>query len=402
LNNNVLIVHSCDWLGIARLPEVLRAGGARVTVMAPRGSLILATKHAEEKLTIPSAMEDIVAALRVHLLERSYALVIIADDPLLNALAERAPQEPWIAAILPMRDPNSLKMLVSKIAFLDRCREIGLPIAPSGNVTTTDDALRVSTALGYPVMLKRPTGSSGSGVKRIDTADEMRREFASFAATELVTVERFVEGRICGCETLFDRGRPVCWSPFFKVHCYPEFGPSAVRMMYAHPALENIVQKLGAMTGFHGFATFCFIHDERRDELVLLELNFRPGTGMHIPGTIQAMFANGIASLLQGRQSTGPQTHGRHGDIVSLFPQDFERILGQKDYGCLGRSMLRGGFLRDVPFTDLPLLSSELLLLAYGWLPEPWKRIALAANRGLKRIARFVLRSRQRFVSDGH
>jgi hypothetical protein len=354
--------------------------------MAPRGSLLLATKHAEERFTMPSAIEDMVASLRMHLLERTYAMVIIADDPLLNALSERAASEPWIADILPVPDPSSLQMLESKIAFLNRCREAGLPIAASENVRTADDALRVSAEIGYPVMLKRSTGSSGDGVKRIDTAGEMKRDFASFAKNQLITVERFVEGRICGCETLFDRGRPVCWSPFFKVRCYPEFGPSAVRMLYAHPELENIVKKLGAMTGFHGFASFCFIHDELRDRLVLLELNFRPGTGMHIRGPIHEMFAAGIRSILNGSPSTAPQTHGMHGQVVSLFPQDLERIFGEKDYGYLIRSVLRGAFLRDIPFTDLPLLFSQVTVLARRWLPEPWITVARTVKGGVKRV----------------
>ena len=386
MNNNVLIVHSADWLGIARLPAVLRAGGASVTVMAPTGSHLLATRHANEKIAVPAALDELVAALRLHLREHTYQWVIIADDPLLNALAERLPDEPWIADILPLPDPSSLEMLASKIAFLDRCRAAGLPMAASKNVATAEDALHAAATIGYPVMLKLSTGSGGKGVKRIDTADEMGRAFEAFAAGRLITVERFVEGRICGCETLFDHGRPVCWSPFFKFRCYPQFGPSAVRMLYAHPQLPEIVQKLGALTKFHGFATFCFIHDETRDELILLELNFRPGTGMHIRGAVHAMFAAGITAVLRGRPSTGRETHGMHGHIVSLFPQDFERVLAEKDYRYLLGSVLRGTFLSDIPFTDPILLSCQLQSLAREWLPEPLRTAARVVKHGMNRV----------------
>jgi biotin carboxylase len=386
VNNNVLIVHSGDWIGIARLPAVLRAGGARVTVMAPPGTHLIATRHADEKIAVPAALDELVEALRVHLRERCYRWVIVADDPLLNALAERSPDEPWIADILPLPDPSSLEMLASKIAFLDRCRAAGLPIAASENVATAEGALLAAATIGYPVMLKLATGSGGKGVKRIDTAVEMRRAFDAFAAGRLITVERFVEGRICGCETLFDHGRPVCWSPFFKFRCYPQFGPSAVRMLYAHPQLPNIVQKLGALTRFHGFATFCFIHDETRDELILLELNFRPGTGMHLRGPVYTMFAAGVAAVLDGRLSTGRETHGLHGHIVSLFPQDFERVLAEKDYRYLLWSVLRGTFLSDIPFTDPTLLFCQLQALAREWLPEPLRTVARVVKHGMIRI----------------
>lgn len=379
MNREVLIVHSARWLGIARLPVLLRAGGARVTILAPRDSYLMATAHADEKIVAPAAMDELVAALRAQVSARTYALVIVSDDGLLTELAARAPQEPWIAAILPVPGPRSLEMLISKLAFLDRCREAGLPIARSENVAGRAAALRAAGAIGYPVMLKRAIGSGGSGVKRVDSPAEMQAEFDAFAHGERITVERFVEGKVCGCETLFDRGRPVCWSPFYKYRCFPRFGPSAERMLYAHPKLAEIVERLGALTGFHGFATFCFIHDERRDELVLLELNFRPGTGMHLRGPIRTMFARGVAALLSGEPSTGRATHGLHGKLVSLFPQDLQRVLAERDYWHLARATLRGRFWADAPFEDPPLLALHVRDVMRDLLPAPLRA-------GLRRV----------------
>jgi biotin carboxylase len=378
VNRDVLIVHSARWLGIARLPVLLRAGGARVTIMAPRDSYLMATAFADEKIPTPQGMDALVEALRVHLSERTYALVVVSDDGLLTELAARAIREPWIAGILPV-PPRALEMLTSKLAFLDRCREAGLPIARSENVASLERALDAAASIGYPVMLKLAVGSGGSGVRRIDSASAMRAELDAFARGEWITVERFVEGKVCGCETLFDHGRPVCWSPFYKYRCFPRFGPSAVRMLYAHPQLQTIVERLGALTGFHGFATFCFIHDERRDELVLIELNFRPGTGMHVRGPIRTMFARGIAALLRGEPAPGPRTPGLHGQLVSLFPQDLQRVLADRDYAHLVRATLRGRFWADAPLEDPPLLALHVRDLVRGALPAPLRS-------GLRRV----------------
>jgi hypothetical protein len=331
-------------------------------------------------------MPELIEALRLHLRGRTYALVVISDDGLLIALAERARDEPWIASILPVPDARSLEMLTSKLAFLQRCREAGLPVAPSVDVATAEDAARAAATIGYPVMLKLAIGSGGSGVKRIDDAAAMRAEFGAFARGERVAVERFIEGKVCGCETLYDRGRPVCWSPFFKDRCFPRFGPSAVRMMYAHPGLERIVRQLGDLTGFHGFATFCFIHDERRDELVLLELNFRPGTGMHVRGPIRTMFANGIAALLRGEPTRGRTTHGLHGRRISLFPQNLERVLAERDYRHLAWATVRGWFWSDAPLEDPALLARHVRALVGARMPAPVRRAARAGKRGLRRV----------------
>jgi hypothetical protein len=203
----------------------------------------------------------------------------------------------------------------------------------------------------------------------------------------VITVERFIAGKVCGCETLFDRGRPLCWSPFYKYRCYPEFGPSAVRMWYSHPKLRDIVEKLGAMTQFHGFCTFCFIHDEMRDELVLLELNFRPGTGMHFRGRIRKMFASGVAVLIGGTKASGGETHGLHGKLISLFPQDLNRAIAQKNFWYIVRLIVLAGIVPDFPFDDLPLLACHLREWA-DRLPPSLRSAARIGKAALGRVLR--------------
>lgn len=323
-------------------------------------SSVLETKYVDEAIVVDGNVDAVIEALRLHLQSRTYSEVIIADDPLLNALAERSAEEPWIREILPLQGDESLDILSSKIAFLDRCREYGLPIAQSENVSNRNEGLRAAARISYPVMLKLSTGHGGNGVKRIDASDLMLREFDAFALGRSITVERFIVGRVGGCEALFDHGRPVCWSPFLTYRGDTEFGASTVRMLFAHPKLADIVEKLGALTKFHGFGVLDFIHDEVRDELVLLALNFRPGPGTHMRGRIRKMFAAGFVSTLRGKATDGRQTHGLHGQVVALFPQDVHRAISPRDPWSLVCSMLQGRFLPDVPFDDLPLLARHL------------------------------------------
>jgi len=386
MSNDVLLVHSDYWPGVARLPSVLHAGGARVTVMAPRGSDVLVSKYNSESIAVPSGMNAIVEALRLHLLTRTYDLVILGDDPLLNALALRSRKESWIRDILPVPDERSLDMLATKIAFLDRCRESGLPIAQSINVSDCEAAERAAAEISYPVMLKLPTGHGGTGVKKIDTAAEMHLAFDIFARGHTVTVERFIVGNICGCEVLYDRGRPVCWSPFVIERSGTEFGASTVRTLFAHPKIQEIIERLGELTKFHGFGVLDFVHDEVTGELVLLELNFRPGPGTHLKGRVRQMFAAGFASMMQCERKAG-ETHGLHGRCVVLFPQEMHRAFTEKDPWSLIALMLQGRLFVDAPFDDPPLLARHLGAILRRFVP-PLQKAARSIKRGLDRATR--------------
>lgn len=57
--------------------------------------------------------------------------------------------------------------------------EAGLPVTPGseGNLENLDEALTVAEEIGYPVMLKATSGGGGRGIRRCDSAEELKRNY---------------------------------------------------------------------------------------------------------------------------------------------------------------------------------------------------------------------------------
>src|SRR5437868_15251538 len=95
---SVLICCASDWTAPARLPRVLKRAGAWVSVLTARDRALGSTRFVDQVVDAPLALDDYVDALRAHLSEVSYRWVLVADDPLLAALAARR-DEPWLESI---------------------------------------------------------------------------------------------------------------------------------------------------------------------------------------------------------------------------------------------------------------------------------------------------------------
>ncbi|WP_250657088.1 acetyl-CoA carboxylase biotin carboxylase subunit [Alkalimarinus coralli] len=61
----------------------------------------------------------------------------------------------------------------------DSMRGAGVPVTPGseGNLKDLDEALTLAGEIGYPVMLKATSGGGGRGIRRCDSAEELRTQY---------------------------------------------------------------------------------------------------------------------------------------------------------------------------------------------------------------------------------
>ncbi len=66
-----------------------------------------------------------------------------------------------------------------KTAARDSMREAGVPITPGseGNLANLEEALSLAESIGYPVMIKATSGGGGRGIRRCDSASDLKQQY---------------------------------------------------------------------------------------------------------------------------------------------------------------------------------------------------------------------------------
>jgi predicted ATP-grasp superfamily ATP-dependent carboligase len=351
----VLLVCASDWTAPARLPRVLAAAGARVSALCAPGRALAATRFVHQVIEAPLALGDFIETLRTHLDAQAYDWVLIADDPLLEALRVRR-HEPWLAAILPIPGTHPWSAAIaSKADFCRLAGAAGLPQPPSRVCLTLADARAAAAAIGLPLVLKESAGFAGLGVRLVRTEAELDAAFGALEGGLPLVAQRFVDGPVGNTVFLMDRGRPVCWMSAFKARTYAgPFGPSSARRFMAHDDVEPLLERFGACSGYHGLGALDWVLDAH-GRLVLIELNARPVPTIHMGPRAGVDFARAVRQLLAGRTEVQRPPAPTSDGAYAMFPEDLWRAACEKQLR-LGEWLSPRGGLADLPWHDPPLL----------------------------------------------
>ena len=94
-----------------------------------------------------------------------------------NAHFARLCEQQGITFVGPRADV--IHKMGDKTQARDSMRAAGVPVTPgsAGNLADLDEALQLAGEIGYPVMLKATSGGGGRGIRRCDSADELKMQY---------------------------------------------------------------------------------------------------------------------------------------------------------------------------------------------------------------------------------
>lgn len=367
--HRVLIVLGADWSGINRLPPLLRQAGFAVDVFCARNCRLSASQYVTARVSQAATFSDFVADLGAFLVrsQTTYCWKLVADDPLLMALSAHRQQE-WVQSLLPASGPGQ-DFLLSKLAFPLMAGRAGIRV-PKTVVHHDPDALRAAAEqLGYPLILKRPQGFSGQSVFRIESPVQLASALQAFKKDSATLLQEQIAGVEVGATAVWQRGRLLAWLAFEKVRTWPgRFGPASMVRLCAPPQMQEMLEKMGQVSGFHGLGGADFMQDASGN-LFALEQHGRPNgqfiladrVGIDLPALLRTLILAPEHTNQQHRPQQpvqSPQIHDTR--WIPLFPQEAERQLARGQWRTLRRWLLHPRYRAMLPLDDPPLLDAEL------------------------------------------
>ena len=381
----VLLICSIDATGLSRLPDLFHRAGYRVTVLTRYGTAIVTSRFVQDCILVSGGPAEVAAELagRIGELANSFALLLPCDEPLLEALAERS-DLPAISAAMPfLPPPEMLSLVLSKLAFLKAAREAGLPVPEFAICQDGDQVADSARLFGYPVVLKRARSMAGSGVRIVGSEAELRVEMTGFGEQEYL-VQRFVKGRIGGTTIFMERGVPVRFFSFYKLHNWPTpEAPSGGGELVESPQIRPLLEKIGQLSGFRGLCSIDWLEETGTGRIWLIEFNPR-----YTPSTYKSAWAGSdFIPVLRGMHAREEAVvplvpAGRAGRRFCMFPEAALRAIDDRNPWLLLRS------LRSAPWHDPRLLLAQARRVLTYYIPGKWKtgtaRLLLLGDRRQK------------------
>ena len=284
-----IVTFSRGWQTLVAVRSLGRRGVEVVTgdrySMTP-GSL---SKYCTAKFKYPDPDQDpegFLDALEAVVLEHKpedggpYVLLPIHKESYLIA-QHRERFEPHISLALPGID--QILQVHNKGTLAAYAQRVGLPMPETWIPGTVEEFHEQLEEMAVPAFLKIRESSSGVGIAKVDTREELEKTFLKFvdqfklAPGDLPIIQALVPGDDYCVTTLFNRGKLEACMTYRNLRTYPaKTGPGALRETVDVPAMEKVSAEVLGPLDWHGVAELDFRWDGQPDsEPKLIEVNPR-------------------------------------------------------------------------------------------------------------------------------
>ncbi len=169
----VRVIRACRELGIASVAVYSDVDRASLHVRkADEAYPIGPAAAAESYLNIPKLLE-VAKRSRAEAIHPGYGF--LSENPKFA----RACADAGVKFIGPTA--SSMEMMGSKTRARQHMEEVGVPFVPgtAHGLQSLDEAMRIASSVGYPVMLKAAAGGGGKGMRLVQTPGELKSALES-------------------------------------------------------------------------------------------------------------------------------------------------------------------------------------------------------------------------------
>ena len=213
----VRVIKTCRRLGIGTVVVYSDADASSLAVEMADESLHIGSSPASESYLVMGKVIDAVKKTGAEAIHPGFGFLSE------NAEFARRLQEEKIGWIGP--NDGAIQAMGDKISSKELAKNAGVSTIPGhmGLITDTEEALKISNEIGYPVMIKASAGGGGKGIRVAYNDDDVREGFGAVVAEakaafgddrtfieKFITSPRHIEIQVLGdkhgnCIHLFER-----------------------------------------------------------------------------------------------------------------------------------------------------------------------------------------------------
>jgi predicted ATP-grasp superfamily ATP-dependent carboligase len=351
MNRKVLLVSTASrWLGTARMPRSLARAGFEVALLAPRGSLALHSRFVarasvlRDEATPMQWLMSLVAMIN----DVSPRVVVPCDEVAIRLLFELVRNPPQHlagaqgAAIKhlvrqSLGNPDHYETSIDKTLLPVAAQALGVPVPPHAIVESVAHAAASADALGYPVVIKRRYGFASQGVAVVQRPDELRAaadRVLSPVQLDLgvrraptLLVQKFIDGPMVSQTMVAWDGVPLAGFARQRAVVFTAGkGASAVVRVRKLPPIRDFTERMCRAFGMSGFFSVQYIRPVDDSAPLLLEINRRIVTFMHIDEFCGVDLCGALFQRLAGVPQTLPTDMPDDVDrLIASFPREWLR-----------------------------------------------------------------------------
>lgn len=280
---SILVIGSGELLN--RLPEALSTENIAIDVYDVADSVLSKSSFVRQFLVLEKNINEplhkAVFRNRKYLASLNYDYYLFSDDMIAIELARKSKDVQLQLKLLPVRKPEGIELVGSKVGFVNIAHASKIKIPRSLVAKNPKHLVSVSKTFEGKYLVKADIGGGGSTVKRFDSPIALEQA-AKLKTWFPVVVQEEIDGTLISVEAFYDSGKLLGWiySKFDSESW--EFGPSTRRTYFNPQSLdfEKTLSEFGLASGFHGFMNATFIWSEAEQFHYLFEADNRPN-GWH-------------------------------------------------------------------------------------------------------------------------